>query len=504
MEKLKNNRLLNIYGIYVTIAKDGFITYKRENMPNNTHTKILATLGPSSNSEEKISDLVDAGVDGFRLNFSHGTHEEHQQMYDIIRRVAKKKNAHITVVADMQGPKLRIGMFKDGKVLLNKGQKFTLDMKDELGDETRVTLPHKEIFEALKVGDILLVNDGNIVLNVIERDNDSAVTEVVVGGIVSGHKGVNLPNSSLNISPLTPKDHEDLQFVLKLGVDCICLSFVQRAEDIKEARKIIGKKAWIISKLEKPQVLDDLDGIVKASDMVMVARGDLGVECPIVTVPVLQKRIEAKCRLYGKPVIVATQMLESMISAPMPTRAEVSDVANAVYDGCDVVMLSAETAAGSYPVETVKTMHGVIEQVEADPKYFESVNRFVEGFYCNSEAHAITHAASEVVKTLSKVCCITTFSVSGNTTLSMAQERPILPIVSVNPSEEIARRLNLVWGVKTYIDKKVFESFDNIETVSRGFARIAGLADKGGYIVVTAGYPFGKVGSTNVLHIVKA
>lgn len=473
-------------------------------MPSSTRTKILATLGPASCSEEKIDSLIDAGVDGFRLNFSHGTHEEHQKTYDTIRSVSKRKNVHTTIVADLQGPKLRIGLFKNGKVTLKAGQTFTLDMKKEDGDENRVTLPHKEIFEALKVGDKLLVNDGNIILRVLKCDAKSAVTEVEVGGVISGHKGVNLPNSSLNISPLTPKDLDDLEFVLKLGVDCVCLSFVQRASDIKEARKLIGKKAWIISKLEKPQVMDELDAIVKASDMVMVARGDLGVECPIVTVPVLQKKIEAKCRLYGKPVIVATQMLESMISAPMPTRAEVSDVATAVYDGCDVVMLSAETAAGNYPVETVKTMRGVIENVEADPRYFESVNRFGEMAFYSNESHAITHAASEVVRTMNKVACVATFSVSGATTLLMAQERPQLPIMSINPSAEIARKMNLVWGVKPFIDKKVFESFDNIETVSRGFARISGLAKTGEHIVVTAGYPFGRVGITNVLHIVKA
>lgn len=473
-------------------------------MPKNTRTKILATLGPSSNTEEKISALIDAGIDGFRLNFSHGTHEEHKNIYQLVRKLAKEKGVQVTVVADMQGPKLRIGTFKDGKVLLHKGQKFTLDMKNEQGDENRVTLPHKEIFEALKVGDKLLVNDGNIVLNVLKCNKESALTEVEVGGFISGHKGVNLPNSSLNISPLTPKDLDDLEFALGLGVDCICLSFVQRVSDIKEARKIIGKRAWIISKLEKPQVLDDLDNIIKASDMIMVARGDLGVECPIVTVPVLQKRIVSKCRVFGKPVIVATQMLESMINAPVPTRAEVSDIANAVYDGCDVVMLSGETAAGNYPVETVQTMHGVIQQVESDPKYLENVHHFCQGGNCNSEAHAITHAAGEVVKTLDKVACIATFSVSGATTLAMAQERPNLPIISINPTEEIARRLNLVWGVKTYIDTKVFESFDNIETVSRAFASLSGLAKKGEHIVVTAGYPFGRVGSTNVLHIVKA
>ncbi len=472
-------------------------------MPNDTRTKILCTLGPASNTEEKIRELIDAGVDGVRLNFSHGTHEEHQKIYEIVRRVAKEKGIRITIVADMQGPKLRIGTFKDGKVLLKKGQKFTLDMKKEQGDETRVTLPHKEIFEALKVGDKLLVNDGNIVLKVLKCNRESVLTEVEVGGFISGHKGVNLPNSSLNISPLTPKDLDDLEFALGLGVDCICLSFVQRASDIKEARKIVGKRAWIISKLEKPQVLDDLDNIVKLSDMVMVARGDLGVECPVVTVPVLQKRIVSRCRVFGKPVIVATQMLESMMNAPMPTRAEVSDVANAVYDGCDVVMLSGETAAGNYPVETVQTMHGVIRQVETDPKYLESVHHFEQGTCGKTEVQAITHAAGEVVKTMDKVSCIATFSVSGTTTLGMAQKRPKLRIIAITPTEEIAHRLNLVWGVKTFVDKTGFESFDNIETVSRNAVVCECLAKKGEYVVVTAGYPFGRVGSTNVLHIVK-
>ena len=472
-------------------------------MPINTRTNILATLGPASDTEETISALIDAGVDGFRLNFSHGTHESHQKIYDIIRKVSNKKNMHIAVVADLQGPKLRIGNFKQEQETLVAGQQFTLDMKEELGDKTRVTLPHKEIFEALKVGDTLLVNDGNIILKVLKCNKKSAVTEVVVGGVISGHKGVNLPNSSLNISPLTPKDLDDLNFALKLGVDCVCLSFVQRAKDILDARKIIKNKAWIIAKLEKPQVMNELDEIIRASDMIMVARGDLGVECPIVTVPVLQKKIVTRCRACGKPVIVATQMLESMISAPIPTRAEVSDVANAVYDGCDVVMLSGETATGKYPVATVKTMRGVIEQVESDGKYFENLQRSASDVSCYSESRAITHAANDVVKTLDNVACIATFSVSGSTTLAMAHERPAYPIMSINPSEEIARRLNLVWGVRTFIDKKVFESFDNIEQVARGFARISNLAKADEYIVVTAGYPFGKAGLTNVLHIVK-
>ena len=472
-------------------------------MPINTHTKILATLGPSSNSEEKIGELIDAGVDGFRLNFSHGSHEEHKKMYDKVRSVAKKKNAHIAIVADLQGPKLRIGKFNQDKIELKVGQDFRLDMDKELGDATRVNLPHKEIFEALKIGDKLLVNDGNIVLKVVKCGKDYADTVVEVGGVVSSNKGVNLPNSALNISPLTTKDLKDLDFALSLGIDCICLSFVQKLSDVEEARKIIGKRAWIISKIEKPQAIDDVDNIIAASDMVMVARGDLGVECPIEAVPVLQKHIVERCRQYGKPVIVATQMLESMISSPMPTRAEVSDVANAVYDGVDVVMLSAETAAGSYPVETVKKMQGVIEQVENGPRYAENVSRFCVGSQYDNISCAITYAAGRVVRTLDKVGCLTTFSVSGKTTLSMAQERPLLPILAITDNVETARRLNLVWGVRTFIDKKVFAKFDNLEVVARGFARISGCANEGEYVVVTAGYPFGKVGSTNVLHIVK-
>ena len=473
-------------------------------MPLNTRTKILATLGPMSNSDEKIAELIDAGVDGFRLNFSHGTHEQHKKMYEKIRRISKEKKAYVAVVADLQGPKLRIGDFKNDKVTLKKGQKFTFDMKKDLGDENRVCLPHKEIFEALKVGDKLLVNDGNIILKVKSVKKTSAVTEVEVGGVVSSHKGVNLPNSSLNISPLTDKDLKDLDFALEIGVDCVCLSFVQRLSDVKEARKIIGKKAWIISKLEKPQALDELDQIIKASDMIMVARGDLGVECPVVTVPLLQKKIVAKCRQYAKPVIVATQMLESMISAPIPTRAEVSDVANAVYDGCDVVMLSAETATGDYPVETVKTMRGVIETIEKDDRYFESVNRFKEELCCKNESHVITHAASEAVKVMDKITVITTFSVSGATTLSMAQERSKLPIIAITPSDEIACRLSLVWGVKSNVDKKVFAGFDNVEAVAREVAHKHKVAEHGDFIMLTAGYPFGKVGLTNVLHIIKA
>jgi len=317
-------------------------------MPVNTHTKILATVGPASSSPQMLEKLIDAGVDAFRFNFSHGTHQEHQERYNILRKISESKNRHITVVADLQGPKLRVGLFKNGKALIKAGSTFVLDSDETLGDETRVNLPHKEIFAAIKPKDILLLNDGNVALEVVSAEPTKAVTKVLTGGMLSDHKGVNLPNITLPISALTEKDRKDLNFALELGIDWISLSFVQKIEDVIEIKNIVGDRALVMSKLEKPSAIDDLEEIIKLSDGVMVARGDLGVECPLYTVPVLQKRILSVCRKYAKPVVVATQMLESMIENPTPTRAEVSDVATAVYEGADTVMLSAETAIGKY------------------------------------------------------------------------------------------------------------------------------------------------------------
>ena len=329
-------------------------------MPKNTNTRILATIGPSSADEDTISRLLDAGADAFRFNFSHGTHEEHRQRYEIVRRLSEEKGLFTAIIADLQGPKLRVGVFANGSVVLKEGQQFVLDMKDEPGTAERVTLPHREIFAAVKPGDELLLNDGNIVLEVESCDACHAVTKVKVGGELSGHKGVNLPNIKLPISAITEKDKDDLRFALDMGVDWVCLSFVQSAEDVRAARELINGRALIISKLEKPSAIAELEEIIRLSDGIMVARGDLGVECPLQTVPVLQKKIIHACRKYARPVIVATQMLESMIEKPTPTRAEVSDVATAVYDGADAVMLSAETAAGKYPVEAVKMMNKTI------------------------------------------------------------------------------------------------------------------------------------------------
>ena len=471
-------------------------------MPQKTRTKILATIGPSSASKEKIEQLIDAGADAFRFNFSHGTHDEHKERYNTVRKLAKDKNLHITIVADMQGPKLRVGEFKNGKIELKNGQKFTLDLDSALGDETRVNLPHKEIFQALRPGEDLLLNDGNIRLRVDECDAKHAVTTVMVGGPLSSHKGVNLPNVKLPISAITEKDRKDIEFALKLGVDWISLSFVQQAEDVREARKIIGDKAWIISKLEKPSAIDELDEIIKLSDAIMVARGDLGVECPIQTVPVLQKRIVSACRKYGRPVIIATQMLESMIKAPTPTRAEVSDVATAVYDGADTVMLSAETAAGKYPVEAVNMMHKIIAQVENDPLFFEMMRNSRKMPCRATEEDSITFAASELSCVLKDVAAIISYTTSGRTTFLTARERPNLPILALTPDIDVARRLVLVWGVKPFINKESFKSFDKVEDCAVAAAVKNGFARAGQHIIITAGFPLNAKGRTNMLHTV--
>lgn len=471
-------------------------------MPQKTKTKILATIGPSSSTKEQIEKLMDAGADAFRVNFSHGTHEEHKERVAIIRKLEKEKGRFVSILADMQGPKLRVGNFIGAGVDLKEGQKFRLDLDSAPGNDKRVNLPHKEIFAALKSGDRLLLNDGNIVLNVDECGPDFADTTVVVAGFLSAHKGVNLPNTQLPISAITDKDREDLKFALKLGVDWIGLSFVQTAEDVREARSLIGDKAWLVTKLEKPSAIDELDDIIKLSDAVMVARGDLGVECPIYTVPVLQKRIVTCCRKYARPVIVATQMLESMINNPTPTRAEVSDVATAVYDGADAVMLSAETAAGRYPIEAVRMMNNIIQQVEADPLFYSLMQKSRLSPCCGGEADSITFAASEIANVLDNVSAIVTYTSSGFTTLLAARERPNLPIIAITPDVEVARRMVLVWGVKSFINKDSFKSFDKAESTAIKIAKENGFAQTGDHIIITAGFPLNTRGRTNMLHTV--
>ncbi|WP_144185184.1 pyruvate kinase [Elioraea rosea] len=461
-------------------------------------TKIVATLGPASSTPEVIEALFQAGADVFRLNFSHGTHEDHLARLNTIRGIEKRAGRPIGVLVDVQGPKLRVGTFGGGRVQLQTGQSFRLDLSPVPGDRTRVSLPHPEIIGSAGIGSTLLIDDGKVRLRVTRARADHLETEVVVGGAVSDRKGVNVPDVTLPIPALTEKDKRDLAFALDNGVEYVGLSFVQKPEDVAEARKIIGDRAWIMSKLEKPGALDALDEIVALSDCVMVARGDLGVELPPEAVPLAQKRIVKACRRAGKPVVVATQMLESMISAPTPTRAEASDVATAVFDGADAVMLSAESAAGSFPREAVAMMDRIVSRVEADPTWREIVEA-TRNPPEHSTADAITAAARQVASTI-RAEAIATFTMSGSTALRMARERPDAPILGLTPRMTTARRLAVTWGVHPVVTADVHSM---TETVSKSL-RIAsqeGFLKQGDEIVVIAGVPFGESGTTNALRV---
>ncbi|MGE0719535.1 MAG: pyruvate kinase [Alphaproteobacteria bacterium] len=461
-------------------------------------TKIVATLGPASGSAEVIGALFDAGVDVFRLNFSHGTHAEHRARYDVIRAVERDRKRPIGVLMDLQGPKLRVGTFADGKVTLKAGQGYRLDLTDTPGDAARAYLPHPEIFEAIEPGTDLLQDDGKIRLRVEKVRAKVAETVVVTGGVLSNRKGVNVPNAVLPLSALTAKDRADLTFGLDLGVDWVALSFVQRPDDVAEARRLIAGRAAIMVKLEKPQAIERLDEIMDLTDAMMVARGDLGVEMPPEDVPGLQKRIVRACRIAGKPVVVATQMLESMVSAPAPTRAEASDVATAVYDGADAVMLSAETAAGAYPLEAVRIMDRIIIKVEHDPLYrpiMDAEHTAPE----HTAADAISAAAAQVAQTIG-AAAICTYTTSGSTTLRAARERPTSPILGLTAKLETARRLAVLWGVH-WVPTRDVRSFTDMVERARKVAVQEGLAKPGDRLVITAGVPFGTPGATNVLRI---
>ena len=469
-------------------------------MRRQHRTKIVATLGPATSSTEKIAELFEAGVDVFRLNFSHGSQDDHKANYDIIRELEYQTGRPIAVLMDLQGPKLRIGAFADGPVSLEEGAPFRLDRDDTDGDISRVCLPHPEIYQAIEAGTNLLLDDGRIRLKVEECGSDFADCSVVTGGGLSDRKGVNVPGVVLPLSPLTRKDQDDLRFGLDLGVDWVGLSFVQRPEDIAEARKLIATRAAICAKLEKPAAIERLEEIIELSDAVMVARGDLGVEMPPEDVPVMQKRIIRACRQTGKPVIVATQMLESMIEAPTPTRAEASDVATAVYDGADAVMLSAETAMGKYPVDAVSMMNRIIERVEREPNY----RRTIDADELEPEAtaaDAISAAARQVAHTLSATA-IVTFTTSGSTTLRAARERPEVPVIGLTPNVRTARRLSVVWGVHS-VHSSDARNFQDMVTKASHFAVADGFAQENDRIIITAGVPFGTPGATNVLRVTR-
>ena len=462
-------------------------------------TKIIATLGPATSSKERILELASAGANLFRLNFSHGDKKTHAKNVKNIRAVEKKLGIPLGIICDMQGPKLRVGCFKNGSVTLTAGQKFRLDMDKALGDENRVTLPHKEIFAALEKGTYLLLNDGLIRLQVIEFGPDFAETTVISGGVLSDHKGVNVPGVTLPISALTNKDLKDLKTAIDLKTDWIALSFVQRPEDLIHARKIIKDSAAIITKIEKPAALNNLEEIVNLSDAVMVARGDLGVECPIEELPSLQKHIVQVCRAKGKPVIIATQMLESMIHNPTPTRAEVSDVATAVYDGVDCVMLSGETAVGEYPVLAVSMMRKVILHTEKDPVYKKSMD-VISLPADHMVASAITSTIPTMAKVLDKLACVVTYSISGATTLRVARARTGIPILNLTCDDCVIHRLTLAWGVYS-VKTRLIQELNGVIPVACKAALKSKLGEKGDEIIITAGMPLAEKGNTNVLHV---
>ncbi len=462
------------------------------------NVKIVATLGPASDTHEVIKELFLAGADVFRLNMSHGAHDDIAERFAMIRAVEAEVGRPICVLADLQGPKLRCGVFAKGSEILAEGARFRFDLDPAEGDSTRVQLPHKEIFKALKTGSILLVNDGKIRLSVTDCGADWANMQVEVGGEISNRKGVNVPDVVLPLAALSDKDRKDLEFVCALGVDWLALSFVQRPEDITEARALIKGRAAVIAKIEKPAAVNAFAEILEVADGIMVARGDLGVELPVQALPPIQKRLVRACRAVGKPVIVATQMMESMISSPVPTRAEVSDVAQAIYEGADAVMLSAESAAGDYPVEAVTTMSNVAEEVEKDDIY----RQVIEASRTPSGARvsdAITVAARQVAETtnVKAICC---FTHSGTTATLAARERPRVPIIALTPLAKTARRLSLTWGLHCAITPEV-ERFKMAVVGAARAAREDGFASGNDKIVVTAGVPFNVPGSTNILRV---
>jgi pyruvate kinase len=461
--------------------------------------KILATLGPASREPEMIGKLLRAGADAFRVNMSHGDHETHAQTIAAVRAAEKNFGKPIAILCDLQGPKLRVGTFKDGRAVIRHGGHFTLDRNPEPGDENRVFLPHPELFGVLHKGQRLLIDDGKLRLKVITAGEDAILCSAEVGGVISDRKGVNVPDAVVPVPAMTEKDRRDLAFAVEHGADWIALSFVQRPDDVAEARRLMGGHGALIAKIEKPAALDRLEEIIELSDGIMVARGDLGVELNPEEVPPLQKHIVEVTRRSGKPVIVATQMLESMIESPAPTRAEVSDVANAVYDGADAVMLSAETASGAWPVEAVTIMHRIAMQVENDPGYAGRVH-FADVRPDATTADALAQAAASIVETLT-IAGIIVFTVSGSTARRVARERPSAPMLVLTPSPKTARKVALLWGAYPVHTRDV-GSFEEMIAKGKRMALRHAFGEAGSKLIVMAGVPFGIPGATNLLHVV--
>ena len=468
--------------------------------PRSRKVKILAPLGPASSDAKTIRQLLLSGADAFRINMSHGDQEQKAKLVEHIRALEKEFHRPTTILFDLQGPKLRVGHFEGGRAVLEKGSRFILDCDEAAGNASRVQLPHAELFEAVHPGASLLIDDGKVRLNVLQAGEGRIETEVQVGGAISDNKGVNVPDVVVPIPALTDKDRDDLQFALEQRADWIALSFVQRPEDVAEARSLIGARAALLAKIEKPAAIDRLNDIVALADAVMVARGDLGVELPPERVPPLQNQIVACARQFGKPVVVATQMLESMISSPTPTRAEVSDVATAIYDGADAVMLSAESAAGQYPVEAVEMMDRIATSAERDPGYSARIH-FTQTRLEPTTADALAGSARQIASTVSATAMLC-YTSSGSTARRIARERPPVPLLAMSASLHTARRMGLLWGVHAVHTRDVSSFEEMVEKAKRMVLRHQ-IAKGGDRVIIMAGIPFGHTGSTNVIHVAR-
>ena len=467
-------------------------------MRRQRRTKVVATLGPASGTREMVGKLFEAGADVFRINMSHTNHERLRELVTSIRAVEADHDRPIGILVDLQGPKLRLGTFADGTAMIDKGQSFILDADPAPGDSKRVQLPHPEIFAAIKAGDALLIDDGKLRLVATEVTPQRIVALVEIGGKVSNRKGVSLPDTVIPLAALTAKDIADLEAALAIGVDWIALSFIQRPEDIAEAKKLTRGRAAVMAKIEKPQAVARLSDILELADALMVARGDLGVEMPLEKVPGVQKEMTRACRRAGKPVVVATQMLESMIASPVPTRAEVSDVATAIFDGADAIMLSAESASGQYPVEAVATMNRIAEEVEDDSAYLPSVHLL----HTEPEptgADAIAAAARQVAETLD-LPAIVCWTSSGSTGMRVSRERPNCPIIAISPIDGTGRKLSVVWGIHCVIDEDAHDQDDMVERACR-IAFSERFAKSGQRVIIVAGVPLGTPGATNFMRV---
>lgn len=468
-------------------------------MRRNRRVKLVATIGPASESPEMLEKLFEAGVDVFRINMSHASHELAGQLRERVREISARRRYPIGILGDLQGPKFRLGAFENERVNLSQGTEFIFDQDEAAGSTDRVFLPHPQIFESVQPGHTLLLDDGKLRMSVKQANAGQIIAEVQVGGMLASRKGISLPETLLPVSPLTEKDHKDLQFLLSVGVDWVALSFVQRGQDVVEAREIIGDRAAIMVKIEKPQAIDDLSAIIKEADGFMVARGDLGVEMPVEKVPGLQKKITRKARAAGKPVVVATQMLESMIASPVPTRAEVSDVATAVFEGADAVMLSAESAVGKYPIEAIEMMDRIAIEVEND-KGYEAILYAWKNDPLPTPADAIAAAAHAIADTV-QVAAIVCYTATGSTALRVARERPALPVMGLTPIAETAHKLAVVWGLHSVVLEHDPATVTEMVKIACRIAFDEGFVKAGESILVTGGVPLGQSGTTNMIRI---